>query len=131
MQSIRVMLVDDNKRFQGLLSRYLDLQQDIEVVGKADNGKEAISMYGELLPDVVLMDLAMPEMDGITSMRKIKEVHPSAKVVVLTAHNTVDYKKRSEKAGADAYVLKGMSSSALVSTIKKVISKPPHQILPD
>jgi len=125
------MLVDDNKRFQTLLSRYLDLQQDIEVVGKASNGKEAVSMFDELLPDVVLMDLAMPVMDGVTSMQKIKEAHPAAKVVVLTAHNTIDYKEQSKEAEADGYVLKSMSSSALISTIKKVISQPPHQILPD
>ncbi len=131
MKSIKVLVAEDNERFRCVLCRFLNLQPEIEVVGKASNGEEAISMYDKLSPDVVLMDLAMPVMNGITSMQKIKEIHPAAKVVVLTAHDTVDYKEQSKEAGADAYVLKSVSSNVLVSTIKKVISKPSHQILPD
>ena len=85
MDKISVLIVDDHDVVRQGLRTFLDLQEDMQVVGEATNGLEAVEQTRQLLPDVVLLDLVMPEMDGIEATRKIRALSPSTKVVVLTS----------------------------------------------
>ena len=87
MEKITVMLIDDHRVVRQGLRDFLELQIDIEVVGEAANGEEGVQLARELLPDVVLMDLVMPEMDGIEATRQLKAVAPSTQVIVLTSYS--------------------------------------------
>lgn len=118
MGSIRVLFADDDAMYCSLLHRFLSMQSDIEVVGRATDGKEAVRLYEELTPDVVVMDLAMPVMDGLASTRSITAADPEAKVVVLTVHVGEENRKKSIEAGAIAYVSKGDAVSELASAIR-------------
>ena len=85
MSKIRVLIVDDHAMVRQGIATFIELQDDVELVGEAANGHEAITRVEELKPDVVLMDLVMPEMDGVTATREIKVRYPDVKVLVLTS----------------------------------------------
>lgn len=114
---IRVMIVDDHAVVREGLRTYLDLSDEIEVVGEAGNGREAIDRAGVLKPDVVLMDLMMPEMDGIAATRGLKEVSPASKVIVLTSFTDDEHINPALRAGAIGYLLKDVSAADLVCAI--------------
>ncbi|MDQ0337460.1 DNA-binding NarL/FixJ family response regulator [Caldalkalibacillus uzonensis] len=119
---IKVLLVDDHAIVLKGLKFFLQTQRDIEVVGEARNGKEAIAKVEKYQPDVVLMDLIMPEMDGIEATRKIKETYPQVKVIVLTSFSDQEYVLSGIKAGAEGYQLKDVEPDILVEAIKKTVS---------
>ena len=118
MDKIGVLIVDDHTVVRQGLRSFLELQEDIEVVGEAANGQEAIDQTNLLLPDVVLMDLVMPEIDGIEATRRIKAVSPSTQVIVLTSFSDNDQVFPAIKAGALSYLLKNVSPSDLVRAIQ-------------
>ena len=99
---------------------FLSLYDDIEVVGEASEGKEAIEKAQELMPDVVVMDIAMPGMDGLEATRRIKKNNPKAKIVVLTQHDNREYILSAVKAGTSGYVPKKALGSELISAIRAV-----------
>lgn len=115
---IKVMIVDDHAVVRGGLSAFLTVADDFELVGEAGSGEEAVRRCSELNPDVILMDLVMPGMDGATATKAIKEKCPDIKVIVLTSFPEEDLVQRALKAGAISYLLKNVSADELASAIR-------------
>lgn len=119
-QKIRVLIVDDHPVVRRGIKSLLAEEADIEVVGEAANGKEAIQKVAELLPDVILMDLVMPEMNGIEAIRQITASHPDARILVMTSFAADDKVFPSIKAGALGYLLKDSDPEDLIRMIHQV-----------
>lgn len=117
---ISVLIVDDHAIVRQGLRTYLDLQPDIEVVGEASDGREAVARVRETLPDIVLMDLVMPNMDGVEATRQVTAVSPSTRVIVLTSFSEDEQVFASIKAGAQGYLMKDVLPSQLVQDIRQV-----------
>lgn len=121
-KTIRVLVVDDHAIIRKGMKAVLDLIPDIELVGEAENGKQAVEKDKQLLPDIILMDLSMPEMDGITCIREIHANRPGARILVLTNFAGEDLIFSAIKAGAMGYHLKDSSPEALVEAIRQVFN---------
>lgn len=119
---IRVLLVDDHPLFREGLKYRLSLDDDIEVVGEAENGKQALELINSLEFDIVLMDINMPEMDGMYVLELIKEQGIDCKVLMLSMHDNKEYILGAMRHGADGYILKDVPGKELIDAIKKVIS---------
>jgi pilus assembly protein CpaE len=117
---IRVLIVDDIPETRDHLAKLLSFESDIEVVGSAASGAEALTVAATLLPDVVLMDINMPEMDGITATEKLSAEVPSAAVVMMSVQGEADYLRRSMLAGAREFLVKPFSSDELTASIRQV-----------
>lgn len=119
-EKIRVLIADDHAVVRQGLRTFLQLQDDIEVVGEADDGAEAVRLAGELVPDVVVMDLVMPSLDGIEATREIKALSPTTRVLVLTSFADDDKVFAAVKAGAAGYLLKDVQPAELGDAIRTV-----------
>ena len=120
MQKIRVLVVDDHTIVRDGIRALLGLAGDIEVVGEAENGREALDRVRELVPDVVLMDVAMPTMDGLEATRRIHREFPQTKVLALTQYDDREYVFSVVEAGAQGFISKTAASSEVVSGIRAV-----------
>ena len=120
MDKIRILIVDDHAIMRDGIRALLSIHDDIEIVGEASNGVEAIEKVKELAPDVVLMDVVMPGMDGLEATRRIKKINPKLKVLVLTQHDNREYIISAIKAGSSGYVPKRALGSELISAIRAV-----------
>lgn len=120
MRSIRVLLVDDHALVREGIRSLLQLHSDIDVVGEASDGKEAIQKTRELAPDVVVMDISMPTMGGIEATRQIIKENATAKIVVLSRHDNLSYARSLLEAGAAGYVPKKAVSTELAAAIRAV-----------
>lgn len=114
---VRVLIVDDHEVVRRGIMIFLETQQGIEVVGEAENGRLAVAMANELKPDVILMDLVMPEMDGIQAIREIRSQQSESQILVLTSFGSDDKIFPAVKAGALGYLLKDTSPDELVQAI--------------
>ena len=121
MSRITVLIVDDHGMVRQGLRTYLGLMEDIKVVGEAQNGAEAVSQVRRLKPDVVLMDLVMPEMDGIEATRRINELNPETRVIVLSSFTEDDKVFPAIKSGAAGYLLKDIAPAELAGAIRAVV----------
>ena len=118
---IRLMLVDDQRLFLESLKIVLENQnEDIKVVGIAENGDDALKNYEGMDPQIILMDVRMPVMDGVAAVRAIKKRSPHVKIIMLTTFEDDDYVKEAMTAGAEGYMLKNIDPPMLVSSIKAV-----------
>lgn len=117
-ERIRVMIVDDHAVVRSGLVTFLQAFEDFELVGEAGDGAEALRLCAQAAPDVVLMDLLMPEMDGIAATRAIREHHPSAQVIALTSFQDQDRVKAALDAGALGYLLKNVTADDLARAIR-------------
>ena len=117
---IKVLIVDDHQVVRQGLRTFLELHEDISVIGEADDGNTAVEMVNELTPDVVLMDLVMPHMDGITATQKIHASGSPAKIIALTSFSEDDKVFPAIQAGAASYLLKDVSPDDLVEAIRAV-----------
>lgn len=117
MKPLRVLLVDDHAPFRRLLGDFLRSHGDIEVVGEACNGLEAVEQTQQLNPDLVLMDLSMPGLSGFDATRLIKERCPGIKVVILSSHVGEVYRKAAVDSAADGYIEKNSMKTALLSLL--------------
>jgi len=117
-QPIRVMLVDDHTMVRRGLATFLEVFDDLELAGEAADGEEAIELCGRLLPDVVLMDLAMPEMDGVTATRVIRQRFPEVQVIALTSFKEAELIQNALQAGAIGYLLKDVTADELDQAIR-------------
>ena len=117
---IRVLIADDHIIVRSGLRLLLEAEPDIDVVGEALEGGEALNLVEKHLPDVVLMDIAMPGMDGLEATRRIKASWPQIQVLVLTMHRSDEYFFEMLKAGASGYILKGAETSDLIQAVRVV-----------
>ena len=117
-QPIRVMLVDDHTMVRRGLAAFLKVFDDLQLAGEAESGTAAIQLCGELLPDVVLMDMVMPDMDGATATRAIRQQFPQVQVIALTSFKEGDLVKNALQAGAIGYLLKDLSADELAQAIR-------------
>lgn len=120
MRRIRVLLVDDHRVVREGLRSLMEREEDLEVVGETDNGYTACTMARELTPDVILMDIEMPEMDGLEATRRIKERMPSVRILALTMHMNEEHVYGMLKAGAEGYLLKYAAARELTTAIRAV-----------
>lgn len=120
MEKIKVLVADDHTILRQGIKALLDNQEGIEVVGEAKDGREAIKTIEEVFPDVILMDIAMPGLNGLEATRRIKKKFPKIKVVVLTMHANEEYIFQILKAGADGYLVKETAFQDLISAINAV-----------
>ncbi len=119
-ERIRVLIADDHTIVRSGVRLLLEAEPDIEVVGEALDGQQAVTLAETLRPEVILMDIAMPGMDGLEATRKIIALWPDIRVLVLTMHRTDDYFFEMLKAGASGYVLKGAQTDELINAIRVV-----------
>ena len=117
-QPIRVMLVDDHTMVRKGLATFLKVFDDLELAGEAESGAAAIQLCGEVLPDVILIDMVMPDMDGATATRVIRQKFPHVQVIALTSFKEGELIKNALEAGAIAYLLKDVSADDLVRAIR-------------
>jgi two-component system, NarL family, response regulator LiaR len=117
---IAVLLVDDHPVVRQGLRTFLATQADLDVVGEAGSGEEALDKVGDLLPDVVLLDVVMPGTDGLTAIRRIRELSPATRVLVLTSFLDDEKVLRAVKAGAAGYLLKEVEPGELAEAIRTV-----------
>lgn len=118
---IKVLIADDQELIRQSLSFVLDAQSDITMVGAATNGREAIELVRKNRPDVVLMDIRMPEVDGVECTRLIKSAYPEIKVIVLTTFDDDEYIFGALQYGASGYLLKGVSVAELAEAVREVV----------
>lgn len=119
MTVTRVLIVDDVKQVRRDLSTVLNLTGAIEIVGEAAHGLEAVRLAESLKPDVVLMDLEMPVMDGYEAARQIKTQSPTCRVITLTVHDYASARMKAHESGVDAFLVKGASVESIVQAISK------------
>ncbi|MEK5256574.1 response regulator transcription factor [Paenibacillus sp. FSL F4-0125] len=124
--TIRLLIVDDHEILLRGLMLLIDGQQDLEVVGTADNGEEAIEKTLKLRPDIVLMDICMPVMDGLTATRKIRKLMPEVEVLILTMLDESDHLEEILESGASGYLLKTYGETEFFSAIHSVYSHLPY-----
>jgi DNA-binding NarL/FixJ family response regulator len=118
--SITVFLADDHAVLRDGLRCLLKAQHDIKVVGDVADGREAVRRVAELYPDVVIVDIAMPELNGIEAARQIREVCPSSEVIILSMHSTTEHIFRALQAGAHGYLLKESAGVEVVNAVRAV-----------
>jgi len=118
-ERITVLLVDDHAMVRQGVKTFLETQADLSVVGEAGSGEEAVGLAAQHVPDVVLMDLIMPDMDGVEATRRVKQVSPRSQVVVLTSYHEDEHIFPALKAGALSYVLKDLSAEELADAVRK------------
>ena len=122
MEKIKILLVDDHAIMRDGIKALLSIYDDIEVVGEASEGREAVEMARELNPDVVVMDISMPGMDGLEVTRRLTKRNPGMKVIILTQHDNREYILSAIKVGAAGYIPKKALGSDLISAIRAVHS---------
>ena len=120
MNKIKVLLAEDHTIVRKGLRYILNTDSGIEVIGEAENGREALKMVEQLHPDVVLMDISMPSLNGLVATRKIKKQFPEIKVLILTMHETEEYIFQILRAGASGYMVKKAATTELISAIQAV-----------
>jgi DNA-binding NarL/FixJ family response regulator len=120
--TIRVLIADDQALMRGGFRMILDAQDDIEVVGEAIDGRDAVEQFGRLDPDVVVMDVRMPSMDGIEATRRLSAVDPSARILILTTFDLDEYVFDALRAGASGFLLKDRPPEELVAAVRVVAS---------
>ena len=127
---IRILLVDDQTLLCEVLKTWLEVEEDFQVIGVAHNGNEALSKIEVLLPDIVLMDIDMPGMNGLNATQIISERYPEVKVIFLSGHDEDDYLGKSLRAGAKGYLLKNTTAEELAGKVRHVYYNNSSAIVP-
>lgn len=120
MKKVKLLVADDHKIFRQGIKKLLEEESDMQVVGEAADGREAVKKSTELKPDVILMDIAMANLNGLEATKQIKKVLPSVKVIMLTMHKNEEYILQSFQAGASGFILKEGAVEELVSAIRSI-----------
>lgn len=117
---IRILIADDHTLLRNGICALLQDEQDMVIVGEANDGREAVHLAGQLKPNVVLMDIAMPQLNGLEATRQIKREHPEINVLVLTMYDNEEYFREMLEVGASGYIIKRAAATELVSAIRAV-----------
>lgn len=117
---IKIILVDDDALIRDSLTLILEMEEDFQVMATATNGQEALELCGRSQPDMVLMDVRMPVMDGVLGTQRIREKFPNTKIVILTTFQEEEYIKEALKHGASGYILKSQPAESIVETLRAV-----------
>ncbi len=120
MKTKSILIVDDSALIRSHLREMLAEEPDLKIVGEAEDGLEAIEKARALGPDLVLMDIRMPFMNGIEAVRQLKKEMPETKAIILTIHDLLEYRKAAKKSGADGFVLKVSIDKELIPTIRDI-----------
>ncbi len=120
METIKVVLADDHTLVRDGIKSLLENQEDILVIDEASNGKEALEIAEKQLFDVLIVDIRMPEINGIEVVKRLKEIHPEIKTMVLSMHDSEEYVVQSIEAGADGYLLKGSSKEEFLKALYSI-----------
>ena len=120
MTKIKLLIVDDHKVVRQGLRTFLELMDDFDIVGEGSNGAEAVTLAAELQPDVILLDLMMPEMDGIEATRRIRLANPQARILILSSFSNDDNVLPAIRAGALGYVLKDIDPDELADALREI-----------
>ena len=120
IEIIRIILADDHQLFREGLKRIINLENDMEVIAEFSSGEGVLMNYLDLKPDVILMDINMPRMNGVDATKKIKELYPEAKIMILSIHDDEAYVFETLRLGASGYLLKDMEAKTLVEAIRAV-----------
>ena len=118
----RVLVVDDHSLLRTGVANIINQELDLEVVAEAGDGRDGVEAFRTFRPDVTLMDLRMPEMEGVEAVRRIREIDPQARVIVLTTYDADEDIARALQAGAKAYILKDIAADALIACIRDVLA---------
>lgn len=118
--TIRVFLVDDHGVIRDGLQLLLETQEDIQVVGTASNGRQAVTAISELRPDIVIMDITMPELNGIEAAWQVQQVSPTTQVIILTVHSSDEHISRALEAGVRGYLLKDSVGNEVINAVRTV-----------
>jgi two-component system, NarL family, response regulator DegU len=116
----KIVIIDDHQLFREGVKRILDFENSFEVVAEGDDGSEVVSLYENYQPDVIIMDINMPNMNGVDATRHLVEKYPEAKVIILSIHDDENYVTHALKTGATGYLLKEMDADALINAVKVV-----------
>jgi DNA-binding NarL/FixJ family response regulator len=127
MKRIKVLIADDHRDFRRIVHEFLDRLPNVSVIGEAGNGNEAIDQVEKLFPDVVLMDISMPYMNGLEATRIIKQRWPDIKVLIATTYDDPTYRMQALEAKADGFILKGSLKPSLEATFSAQRPQPPTQ----
>jgi len=120
MDLYRIILADDHTLFRQGVKRILTEVVDLEIIGEAGDGFQLLTLLNQLTPDMILLDISMPNLRGIEAIHEIKTLHPSVKVLILTMHNDKEYLYQAISAGAEGYLLKENADSELFSAIERI-----------
>lgn len=121
METYNVLVTDDHDLFREGIKTLLKKMKNLQVIGEARNGLETIKLYDELKPDLLLIDISMPDMNGIEASKEILKVHPEARIIILSMHDDEDYISRCLNVGVKGYVVKSESGTELRHTIESVL----------
>ena len=120
MENLRILLADDHETVRAGIKMLVDAQPEMTVVGEANNGDQAVRMAAELVPDLIVMDISMPGLNGLKATKKIKQANPAIKILTLTRHTDDGYLQQLLRAGANGYVLKQSAPTELINAIRVV-----------
>jgi len=119
--NVKIMIVDDHTIVRAGLRKLLDTEDGLEVVGEAENGREAMTVAEQTCPDLVILDLSMPEIGGLETIPALRKIIPDVKIVILSMYGKDSFAREALRAGAHAYILKGDPGEALVAAIRAVL----------
>lgn len=122
METIKIIIADDQTLIRDGLASLLSIKKEVEILATAKNGEEAVKLAKELSPDIILMDIRMPVMDGLAALNKIKETNPNIKIIMLTTFDDDDYIIKSLQAGAQGYLLKDIPIDDLVRALEQAMN---------
>jgi len=123
MSNLRILIADDKKLVRNGLRLFLELHEGLEVCGEASDGVEAVRKAFELRPDIILLDLCMPNLDGLKAAELIREGSPNAEILIVTSHESLEAARIAAELGACGYVTKSLIPSDLVPAIEEVVSR--------
>ena len=129
MAAIRTLLVDDNATILASVEHFVNTLPDVEVIGRARSGQQALQLVGQLLPDLVLMDVDMPGMNGLEATRLIKRLSTAPRVIILSIHDQMEYRDAATSVRADAYISKGEICPQLPATVRHLFQAPSQTYL--
>ena len=122
MEMRKVLIVDDDMRFRRFAKELFSPEEDLQIIGEAADGQEAILMAKELEPDLVLMDISMPRMNGLDATQRLKKIMPELAIIILTIHDLDEYRQAAMTSGASAYVLKKTIMKELIPAVRMTLS---------